>query len=199
MGYIALATEDELSEAVGRRLSADFALDVAQSFRRGGNGYLRNRLPTFCQIANHRPVLLLTDLDQKECAPSLLNDWYRRLDRPQNLLLRVAVREVEAWLLADREALSDFLRISARHLPAQPELLNDPKEELLRAALRAPKRIREDLVARHNALASQGIGYNRLLAGFVESRWSPERASAVSSSLAKTRERISELAARVIQ
>jgi hypothetical protein len=197
MGYIALATEDELSEAVGRRLSADSQLEVSQPFRRGGNGFLRDRLPVFCKIADHQPVLVLTDLDNEACPPALIGDWYRRLHRPPDLLLRVAVREVEAWLLADRDALADFLRISARHIPQQPERLDDPKDALLRAAMHAPRTIREELVARNGALASQGIGYNKRLSGFVEAQWSPERASASASSLARARQRIAELAARI--
>jgi hypothetical protein len=197
MGYIALASEDELSEAVGRRLSREANLEVTLPLRKGGNGYLRSRLPNFCQLANHYPVVLLTDLDAGACAPALLSDWFNELERPANLVFRVAVREIEAWLIADREALADFLSVNVRHVTPQPETILDPKQALIGAALKAPRRLREELVAVQGSFAAQGIGYNRILGAFVETRWDPERAAARSPSLASARQRIFELAARL--
>jgi hypothetical protein len=103
---ITLATEDELSEAVALRMLADFpAIIIGTSLRQGGNGYLRSRMRSFCEIAHHSPVLIVTDLDKHVCPATLCSDWLRRLPNPSTLLLRVAVREIESWLIADHAAI----------------------------------------------------------------------------------------------
>ena len=77
---ITVATEDELSEAIALRVLADFpTLVVGTCLRRGGNGYLRARMRSFCQIAHHGPVLIVTDLDTHVCPASLCSDWLQRL------------------------------------------------------------------------------------------------------------------------
>ena len=102
MMSIALATEDQLSEAIGERLVRDFGkqLQIGSRLRRHGSGYLRSRLKNFAEMARQQPVLLITDLDGKACPSELLADWLGSLHRPAQLLMRVAVREVESWLLA---------------------------------------------------------------------------------------------------
>jgi hypothetical protein len=97
MQWIALATEDELSEAVGIRLIREVGLplEVGRLLRKGGFGYLHSRLQSFCQLAQHEPVLLITDLDRRPCAAHLIMEWLGRIPRPHRLLLRVAVREIE--------------------------------------------------------------------------------------------------------
>ena len=58
-------------------------------------------------------------------------------NRTRFFLFRIAVREVEAWLIADREALAGFLKIKIMHVPYKPEELVDPKRVLLELATRA--------------------------------------------------------------
>jgi hypothetical protein len=197
MGYIALASEDELSEAVGSRLTAEANLEVTQWLGRKGNGCLRSRLEKYVDMAQHHPVLLLTDLDSEKCPLHLMAKWFNGSIRPMNLLFRVAVRETETWLLADRAEIASFLCIQEKYIPLEPEALPDPKRALLTAARRAPRRIREELVVAKGSMASQGIGYNNLLGQFVNERWNPERAAHRSPSLSRARQRIHELAARM--
>lgn len=98
MHYIALATEDELSETVGLKLITQFlrGFEVHQTLRRNGNGYLRSRMSAFCKMAEREPVLLITDLDNLDCPSRLKSSWLAGIDPPENFLFRVAVREVEA-------------------------------------------------------------------------------------------------------
>ncbi len=197
MRPVVLATEDALSEAVGQRMvkDANSGLTVTQTLRRGGFGYLRSRMRNFCQIARRTPVLLLTDLDTAECPATLIEDWSRRDEIPMQLLFRVAVRQVESWLLADRDGLARLLKVSVRHFPRDPDTLPDAKQSLLQLAQRAPRTIREDLVAESGATAAQGLGYNAVLSNFVRTSWNPSRAEHRSNSLARARMRVSELAA----
>src|SRR5690349_4586801 len=103
-----LATEDELSEVVLRKILAHLnRYAVGNCYRRGGFGYLQRTISGWNRAARGIPVIVLTDLDQCACPPNLLNNWLNAPCHP-NLLFRVAVREVEAWLLADPVHLSQF-------------------------------------------------------------------------------------------
>jgi hypothetical protein len=193
-----IATEDELSEAVAVRL-------INRAFGNGrignrlglkGNGYLIKKLPSLRQMANREPVLVLTDLDDTECAPNLLKKWLGGQALPDNLLLRVAVRETEAWLLADRVGMANLLGISPNKIPLNPESLPDPKRFLLQLAHKAKREVRSELIATKGAVASQGLGYNRLLSSFVKSDWQLDDATNNSESLSKAVIRLRQLAER---
>lgn len=108
-------------------------------------------------------------------------------------MLRIAVREVESWVLADHEAMRKLIGKKGT-LPPEPDELPDPKQHLLKLAKLAARPVREDLVKATGAVASQDIGYNRRLTAWVGSNWSPERAAQRSPSLQRTREHLKELA-----
>ena len=65
---------------------------------------------------------------------------------PMNLVFRVAVREIEAWLLADHIGMKKLLVGGASNLPNDPDLLSDPKQVLLKLARKAPRAIKNDLI-----------------------------------------------------
>ena len=169
-----IATEDTLTEAVAERLILDTsgALRVDVKIAGKGAGNLKKMLPELIGVACLLPVLLITDLD------------------------RVAVREVESWLLADAEAFANLLKIKFTKIPSAPDTLDDPKRTLLELAKKAPRAIREELIKAPGAVAAQGLGYNAVLGQFVRENWSAERAALRSPSLASARKRIVELAGR---
>jgi len=185
---INLACEDELSEAVQRKLlaTADRGYHVGQCFRRGGYGYLRSRIRGFNQAARGLAFFVLTDLDEFPCATALIDDWIS-VPRHPNLLFRVAVREVESWLLADKDGFAKFLRVEPQYVPALPDTEVDAKRALIGVARRSPiKELREAVVPRRGSTASQGPDYNRPLVEFVVARWNPEAAARRSDSLNRT-------------
>lgn len=196
MPFITIATEDELSEAVGSRLVAEVLpeFDIVQKLRRGGNGYLRTKCQSFNQMAVRHPVLLITDLDNSDCASALIESWFGILPRHANLKFRVAVREIESWLLADHQGMQNLLVNGANNIAANPDELPNAKEYLLQLAKRAPRDVRNDLIRTKGALAKQGLGYNSRLCAFVREVWEPARASQRSDSLARAIRRLEELA-----
>lgn len=193
---INLGIEDPLSECVARRLLTlqGEKYHVGFAYGRQGCGYLKKTAAGWNAGARSTPFLLLTDLDETyPCPSALIQDWLGGRDRRhRNLLFRVAVREVEAWLLADTEGLAEYLGVNPRFVPADPEGLADPKAELVALARRSRSRdLRERLVPRPKSTAPQGRDYNACLREFVEGRWNPVRASERSVSLARTVERLS--------
>jgi hypothetical protein len=199
MASFALATEDIVSEEVGLRLISElgenFSVDL--KFRKNGNSYLKQKLPSFCELSKHYPLLLITDLDQASCPSRLTSDWLSNRPKPPKLLFRVAVREIESWLLADHDGIIKLFGAHIAKLSENPELLADPKRKLLQCAQSASRAIREDMLPRSNAIALTGLGYNRRLTDFVRDVWSPTRAETRSNSLKRTRQRLVALAAEL--
>ena len=190
MRAIALATEDELSEAIGLRSIAESPFHEADvlPLRRNGSGYLKSKVESWRQLAGQQVVLLLTDLDQIDCPVALRNEWLGTRPVPDRLLLRIAVREIESWVLADHDAMRKLIGDRGK-LPPAPDELGDPKAFLLNMVRKyAPRDVKQDLLAERGAMASQGLGYNRRLVAWVKSDWSPDRAAARSPSLLRARQ-----------
>jgi len=191
---IIIATEDVISEAVVERIieSSENPWLITVRMKENGNGYLRKKLDGLIRTAKTVPVFLLTDLDRVSCAPDLIRDWVGPRSLPGEMYFRVAVREVEAWLLADHEGLSEFLGIPEIYFPEVPEDLPDPKESLLNIVKRFGSReIKAELLAAPKARAKVGLGYNSSLTAFVREHWDPNRAASRADSLARAICRIS--------
>lgn len=196
MTPIFIAFEDALSEAVLRRLILEIHTDIQVAVAIGGRGnsYLQAKLPALRRTAYKIPVLLLTDLDALSCAPELITNWFGPGVLPKDLLFRVAVRETEAWLLADLEGFSRFSGVPKAKLPLSPEQLVDPKQTLLNLVRRhGHGDIKADLMPAPGSSAKIGFGYNAALIRFVHSFWSVKRAAAHADSLDRAYRRLSEL------
>jgi hypothetical protein len=191
-----LAAEDEPGLAVGRKLIGEHpGLTIFREENARGYGTLKRKAPSYDEMGRTGlPVLLLTDLDDDPCPSGKIADWLRRTPSP-GFLFRVCVREVEAWLLADREAMAGFLRIAPGAIPAAPESLPDPKAKLIELAQKSPHRIRKGLTPIGSA--SIGPGYNKLLEQFIADSWCLDRAARGAPSLSRARQRVRELACSV--
>jgi hypothetical protein len=188
---INLATEDELSEVTLLRILK--GLDryaVGAAYRRGGFGYLRRTIDGWNSAARGIPFVVLTDLDDGECPAALIAGWLASEQHP-NLLFRIAVREVESWLLASPVTLSRFLGVPQGNMPTDCDNLTDPKAEIIRLARKSRIRaIREGIVPKRGSTAKQGPDYNGLLGSFVRSDWDVQAAIERSPSLARTVNRL---------
>lgn len=193
MTEIYIATEDALSEAVADRLVKEFnpGLRVAVRMRRKGNGYLKKKLYELNDTARTIPVLLLTDLDLVECPPALINEWRGQRVLAKGMIFRVVVREIEAWLLADREGFAGFSGAPVEKVPPAPESLDDPKSAVLNLVRRYGSReLKKDILPARGASATVGLGYNQALGRFVQGAWSIARASTNADSLARAYRRV---------
>lgn len=189
------AVEDQLSmEVVSKTMAAIVAPRLAPYFTmKDGQGYLRSRIREFNKAAGKQLVLVMTDLDDIACAPMLLKDWLQETPQP-GLLFQVAVRETEAWLIADRASFAKFLDLPQHRIPATPDELQDPKKTLVDLARQSanPDLIR-DIVPTPRSLAKRGKGYNSRLREYVRDHWNPVHAAACSPSLARFIRRLKEI------
>jgi hypothetical protein len=187
---ISAAVEGIVDRAVLERLAADFHFSVGSFHGLKGKQYLKQRMPAFNSAARFSPWLVLVDLDSCRCAPALRAEW---LSASSELMrFRVAVRSVEAWLIADGETLSDFLHVRGSLVPSDPDGLSHPKESLVNVARRSTRaEIRKDMVPRTGSGNSVGPAYASRLIEYVLDRrngWRPNIAADVSDSLRRCRE-----------
>jgi len=187
---INLVFEDSLSESVLRRLldnsRQNYIIGICYNAR--GQGWIREKINGLNRAAKGMPYLILTDLDRYECPPILLNEWLIGT-RHRNLLFRIAVRQVESWLLGCRSAMGKFLGIKEVSIPEAVDEIPDAKRFLINLAKRSRKKqVRIDITPREGSTAKVGPDYNGRLIYFVEHFWEPEVAKNLSPSLRKTME-----------
>ena len=159
MVVISAAVEGLTDEAVVRKLITQTGAVPGQVYGRMGKGALRARINGYNNAAKHAPWIVLVDLDHgADCAPSLCKDWIPA--RASKLCFRVAVREVEAWLLADRERVARFLSVSPSRVPSDPESENNPKQIMVNLAAQSRRKdIRNDMVPRRGSGRDVGPAY----------------------------------------
>jgi hypothetical protein len=190
---IIIAVEDELSGAVINKLVEHSGRNfiVYQIFNARGNARLKASMAKFRGASRTYPHIVFTDLDRCPCPPELIREWNAD-GLPGEMLFRIAVREVEAWLLADRAGISQFLHIDISKVPQAPESEEDPKRTLINLARRSRKRrLAQEIVPETGSSASIGPLYNVHFVNFVNTQWDVDSACLCSQSLSKTLARIS--------
>lgn len=192
---ISAAVEGPTDEAVAKKLIQHVGAVPDRIYGKKGKPHLKDHIGGYNNAAHYQPWLILVDLDRDaECPPPFCHLW---VPRPAPLLcFRVAVRAVEAWLLADPERLAAFLGVARTRIPSDPERLQDPKAEMVTLARHSRLRdIREDMVPRAGSGRSVGPLYTSRLIHFASDFWRPGVASSSAPSLARAINCLRRLAA----
>ena len=179
------AVEGPTDEVVLRRVIEHYGATLGAVYGKNGKPTLLKQLPGYNHAAQFHPWIVLVDLDQDaDCAPPIRAHW---LPNPApNMLFRIAVREVESWLLADRETLASFLGVPLGRVPVQVEALDDPKAALVNIARTSRRRdIRADMVPRDGSGRVVGPAYTSRLIEYSQGAWRPHVAVRYSDSLAR--------------
>ena len=177
------AVEGDIDEAVVRRLIAHAGGQTGDVHGKNGKPALCQRINGYNNAARHAPWVVLVDLDNDaDCAPPIRDAW---LPAPApNLCFRIAVREVEAWLMSDAQTLARYLRVGLGKIPAEPEKLAYPKDAMVDLARRSRRRdIRKDMVPREKSGRRVGPAYSSRLIEYVQEHWKPEVAAGRAESL----------------
>jgi hypothetical protein len=179
-----MATEGAVDEAVLRRLVSFSGLIPGRSYGRKGKDWLRSFAPAFAEAAPWDGLrFLLVDLDEEAaCGLALRDKWFTHGHSP--MFMPVAVKEVDAWLLADRTGFAEFFRVRPKNIPVNPDGLAEPKDKLVGiCAASSARRIASGMVPRENSGRRVGMEYSRLVEQFVATIWDPAAARAASPSL----------------
>lgn len=153
-----------------------------------GNSRIRDKCPAFLNMAQGGlNTFVITDLDTTVCAGELIRKWFSIPDDdpvllPDEILFRIAVREIESWILADRQAWSEHIGIPVANFARSPDQLNDPKQHLLNVIRnKGRKKIHREMLPIQSAHI--GPRYNDVLNEFIIDSWNPSRAADRSPSL----------------
>jgi hypothetical protein len=194
--------EDPVTKAIIERLLSDYREDVSIKERvpvRGGQ--IKAYAPKYNLLGS--PVIMLTDLDEYDCPPSLISDWFGNNPINENLLFRIAQEEAETWLMADREGFSKWLGVSVDLIP-KPRKIDKrkpiyeiicpmkPSLYMMReiASKSSKTELKDLLIAREGA--KKGPGYNSALLPFIKNKWDVNNAASNSHSLAKAISRLKD-------
>lgn len=123
----------------------DFNTDIRIEFQKGtGFGSVKSAVQRLTETNDKDPVLfsrlfsrIVIILDGKG-TQAARNEISRMIQGRQNFMLAIAIKEVESWVLADREHVIEWLRIDKTDCPNcrfwqrgyQPEIDPDPKATL---------------------------------------------------------------------
>lgn len=178
-----IVVEDELSDAVLRKILRHLGKDIRYSYKKHGCGGIDKKLEGYNDASRFFPFIVVRDLDHAPCPGGLV----RKLLPSKNptLIFRIVVREIEAWLLADAKSLAKFMGISAGKIPVSPEEIRDPKEFLINLAKSARRNIRAQIVPERGSSAVCGPNYNDCLTEYVYRFWDVDAAQVRAKSMAK--------------
>lgn len=174
-------TDAEVARALIRAAGGSPGTDYVTPRRGRGKDNLDQRLAGFRAGAEHgRPILVLRDLDSDApCAGELVS---RLMTSPHPLFcLRVAVRAVEVWLMADRKAFAREFGVGENAVPPNEQLesLVDPKARLIELARQSRKHdIRQGVPPSSRSGVRVGPEYAAWLSDFARDQWDPRRAVA---------------------
>ena len=199
MVVISAAVEGLIDEAVVKRLIIEAGATVGPVYGKQGKQPLRAAIKGYNNAGRHRPWIVLIDLDQDaDCAPNLCRAWIS--DKSPKLCFRVAVREIESWLLSDRESIAKFLSVPISRIPTDAESVLSPKQTMVNLAAMSKRRsIREDMVPRPGSGRSVGPAYTSRLVEYVQSPeplWRPKRAASHTPSLQRCMKCLEQLVRR---
>lgn len=197
---IRVFVEGRADEHIIRHLLAHCEITATPIKATGGKQLLiKDYLPKVTAAAQYhnQAALIVLDLDQEACAVTYLQELLETV--PPLLSIRVAVREIEAWLMADREHCAKFFRIPVGKLPEEPETILDPKTHLLNLIQGSSnQKIKRDMLP-YKTGGRVGPGYTTRIQEFMthpQYPWRPDVAAQTADSLARCIRALRELKTR---
>lgn len=198
--------EDEATKEIIKRVltycSNSFEI-ILELPARGGQ--IKQKIWNFNILSESYPVILLMDLDDKDCAPIVLQQFFHDTEKNNNFIFSIANDEAEAWLMADRNSFSDYFRVPVDLIPL-PQRIRNKKDYFYEMALPYKssyymvnqiipnsriKEFRDQMIPQNGA--KKGKEYNSALTPFIINNWDIDNARINSDSLNRMITRIERL------
>ena len=159
---------------------------------------VKAKIPNFNLLAETIPVILLTDLDEEPCGPIGKSNLLGTIVQKPNFVINIAVDEVEAWLMADKEGFARYFGIPIAQMPistmqkmsgrkALPEISVSVKSSwlfthsLMQRSTHAERKAQ--VAVSPTDKNCKGKEYNTAVVPFIQNVWNPEVARVASDSL----------------
>lgn len=162
----------------------------------GGYGNLKAKSRKWIDAAKNGVwLLVVTDMDTAEIPNEIGMKWLGvscLSELPKKFIFRVAVREIESWIMADVAGFAKFLGISGDNLFENPDALPDPKAALFDVIRRkCPQSKFQRMLPQKGQRV--GVDYNNRICGFVDKDWSIESALRHSLSFSRSIARLTKV------
>lgn len=194
MTEVLYAVEGGTDALVAEKLILHVGRRPRQVSASGGAGTIDVKLKRWALPTNWAPMLVLRDwdlVDGVSCPPALV-DKVAGIRRPSSLAVRIVVRSMESWLMADTTAARKFFQTS--RLPRDPETVDRPKLALVAACRDSGlRRIRDGMVPRLGSGGAVGADFVSLVSEFARDHWDPARAQENAPSLRRAIDRMQML------
>lgn len=153
----------------------------------GGGSRFWLEAARYNEAGKYITVMGLADLEQVQCASSLLTSKLRH--KSVGFHLRIAVRMLESWLLADRHAMARFLKVPISALPISPDGEVHAKRALVDIARRSTSKNIRDALVPDDSGGVVGPDYAATMSKFIQHHWRVSVARKTSPSLEKACQR----------
>ncbi|MDO4888646.1 MAG: hypothetical protein Q3979_08110 [Actinomycetaceae bacterium] len=193
--YVSVAVEGGSDTAAVEALMEHVGLALAKSpVVKRGVGNLDKLIGSVAHAPRSNPWIVFRDSD-RECPVDLRRTLLKGADDNPFFQLRLARPMTEAWLLADAQGFSDFFGVAASSLPPDPDSLDHAKRKLLTLCQGSRFRNVRREVCRDGG--RPGPLYVDWLNRFARERRDIKAAAAVSESLARAVNRLSDMRERL--
>lgn len=182
MTSVILAVEGDTDVPFAQKLLQKAGLAIGKTIR-SSKSRMDPQLMSWNRAAGSSPWFVMRDLDQDaSCAPGLVQSLVPH--RQPLFCLRVVVRALEAWALADADAVARYFCVRSGAVSGTPDAIANPKRYLVDLARRSTKKaIVKDMVPGRGASRPVGPGFERRLIEFGTDHWRLEVARRASPSL----------------
>lgn len=209
MRDVYIAGEDDATRAIIVRLIEDYAPNLnILGYLPARGSQVKSSIHIYNQLAQTYPVILLTDLDNEPCGPIGKKKLLGNLTQAQDFVINLAIDEVEAWLMADRNGFARYFGVPIDKIPlsapqkmsgskALPELSVGVKSswlfthQLMSFSSNAERKAQ--VAVSPNDKNSKGKEYNTAVVPFIHGVWDPEVARQASDSLNRMIARIQKI------
>lgn len=184
-------------EAVKKILSSrSIAVNHSQIFVTRGKSKLDTKIASYNTAAARSPWFVLRDSDRDDgdCPAATRSARLPQASQNSAMCFRLAVRSLEAWLLADVEGFASMFSVARAAIPRDVEQLADPKRSLVDLCRRSRRLVvKKAMVPPIGSAGRVGPEYVTWISEYARMFWRPDVAAANAPSLSRALSAIDRL------